>query len=537
LIPSGDDIKRQVIPRWRTVRATAAAGELASVSVHAPTEIESSITRRLSNEFELRLKEWRQELDAGAAEELLAAAIVVGATDGEEIRAAAHLIANDQRSLSGSKEIASSILGVSDLNSHEPLSDETAKMHLEIARRKRLLRIYPRDALLLTETALQYTNLGLNGPAARLLRAAAAVAPNSRYVLRSLTRFWVHSGEPDRALHFLSRSGAPARDPWLMAAQMAAEDVARIAPSSWREARRILGAGRFSDFELAELAAATGTLQLEAGSHKLARKMFRRSLAEPTENAVAQAQWASRRDPAIDTSHAVTANAFEALTWEKLFSGEWDETIKAAHDWQGLEPFSVRPAVMGSFVAVAHLGEGASAEIFCRRGLIANKGNSVLHNNLAVALAMQGRVDDASAELANVRLPENIPERVINFATQGLIQMRRGNISEGSDLYEKSMALAVEARNRLLWCRAAAHFAFEYARYDKTDLNEFVKLIDTTYSGLDQKTKLLSSDVPALLSRAQKLQSASDILERMETIRNKFLSYPDNLEPQTPAPV
>jgi Tfp pilus assembly protein PilF len=335
----------------------------------------------------------------------------------------------------------------------------------------------------------------------------------------------------------LSKSGATARDPWLMAAQMAAEDVARIAPTSWREARRILGADRFSDFELAELAAATGTVQLEAGSHKLARKMFRRSLMAPTENAVAQAQWASRRDPAIDASHAVTANAFEALTWERLFSGEWNEAIKAAHDWQDLEPFSVRPAVMGSFVAVTHLGEGAPAELFCRRGLIANRGNSLLHNNLAVALAIQGRVDDAAAELTNVRPPENLPERVINFATQGLIQMRRGNISEGSCLYEKSMELAIEAKSRLLWCKAAAHFALEYARYDKTDLLETVKLIETTFAGLDQKTKLLSSDVPALLSRAQKLQSASDILRSMETVRTKFLSYPEISEPPTPAPI
>jgi hypothetical protein len=156
-------------------RAATAAGELASVSQRAPTEAESGVAGRLSHEFELRLKEWRQELDASAAEELLAAAIVVGAADGEEVRAAARLIAEDQGSLSGSVDIARSVLGRPDPNNHEPLSDETAKMHLEIARRKRLLRIYPRDALLLTETALQYTNLGMNDPASHLLKVATAV--------------------------------------------------------------------------------------------------------------------------------------------------------------------------------------------------------------------------------------------------------------------------------------------------------------------------------------------------------------------------
>jgi hypothetical protein len=144
------------------------------------------------------------------------------------------------------------------------------------------------------------------------------LAPDNRYVLRSLTRFWVHQAEPDLALHFLSKFAATRRDPWLLAAQMAAEDVAHKGPSNWREAKRILSAEQFSDFELTELAAAFGTLELQAGSHKLARKMFRRSLTAPTENSVAQVQWASRRDSMINVSHELTAKASEALAWEKL---------------------------------------------------------------------------------------------------------------------------------------------------------------------------------------------------------------------------
>jgi hypothetical protein len=195
LIPSGEDIKRQVIPRWRTVRATTEAGEQVSVHPQRSTELEKNLTDRMAQEFEQRLKEWQQEKDISAAEELLAAAIVMG-TVVDDVRAAARLVADDAHSLRSSKDIARSILGVFNPEVHKPLSDETTKMRLEIARRKRLLRMYPRDALLLTETALQYTNLGMNDPAASLLKSAAAVAPNNRYVLRSLTRFWVHWDEP-----------------------------------------------------------------------------------------------------------------------------------------------------------------------------------------------------------------------------------------------------------------------------------------------------------------------------------------------------
>jgi tetratricopeptide (TPR) repeat protein len=530
LIPSGEDIKRQVIPRWRTVRATTEAGEQVSVHPQRSTDLENGLAARMAQAFEQRLKEWQQEKDVSAAEELLAAAIVVGTTIVDDVHAAARLVADDDQSLRGSKDIARSILGVLNPEVHEPLSDETKKMRLEIARRKRLLRMYPRDALLLTETALQYTNLGMNGHAAGLLKSAAAVAPNNRYVLRSMTRFWVHWGEPDQALHFLSKSEATRHDPWLMAAQMAAEDVARKPPSFWREARRLLGADRFSDFELAELAAAAGTLQLEAGSHKIARKLFRRSLTAPTENAVAQAHWASRRDPAIDASRAVTPDAFEALTWENIVKGKPSEAVSAATHWQSIEPFSLRPAGTGSFIAVSHLGDGKLAEMFCRRGLIANRGSSALHNNLAVALAIQGRVAEANTELGNIKSQLSITEQVVNFATQGLIQMRSGNVNEGGRLYKKAIETAIECRSRLLWCRAAANYAAECARYDNSDLPENAALIEKIFDGLDDRTKSLANDVPAILHRAKKMRSASEIIEAIESFRNNLISYPSDSE-------
>jgi hypothetical protein len=166
----------------------------------------------------------------------------------------------------------------------------------------------------------------------------------------------------------------------------------------------------------------------------LARKMFRRSLTAPTENAVAQAHWASRRDPAIDVSHSVTPDAFEALTWENLVRSRPSEAVSAATNWQGIEPFSLRPAILGSFIAVGHLGDGKRAETFCRSGLIANRGSWMLHNNLAVALAIQGRVSEAKAELESVKSSFSNEEQVANFATQGLIQMRSGNLGEGGRL-------------------------------------------------------------------------------------------------------
>src|SRR5260221_10818795 len=103
---------------------------------------------------------------------------------------------------------------------------------------------------------------------------------------------------------------------------------------------------------------------------------------------------------------------------------------------------------------------------------MANNGLSILHNNLAVALAIQGRVDEAAQELAKVKLSQAISDEIVNFATRGLIQMRRGDLVGGAELYQRSIELAVSERNPVLWCRASAHYIYECARYDKSELAE-----------------------------------------------------------------
>jgi hypothetical protein len=533
LIPSEDDVKRQVIPRWRTIKATKDAGEFKSVGREGKTD--HGVSDRLSLHFDLRLKEWREERDIAAAEELVGIAIVCGVTNNSDVRAAAEKIHEDPGGLTGSKALAANILKLAgEEQGHDPIASDTARIRIELARRKRLIRLYPRDALLLTETALLYTNLGmmstapelgLMGPAGALLRTAFAVSQDNRYVLRSLTRFLVHAKRADLALHYLSKSGATQSDPWLLAARLAAEDVSGQPVKIWRETKSILAAEKFSDFELAELRAAAGTLHLEAGSHKLARKMFRKSLTAPTENAVAQAQWASRRDSSIDVPSDVT-NAFEAQAWEEQLAGRWGSAIEAVRHWHELEPFSVRPPVMGSFVAVAHLGDGAAGEAFSRQGLIANKGNSLLHNNLAVACAIQGKLAEAQTELDMVKFRHGTSEEAVNLATRGLIAMRSGSIEEGARLYNQAIELAVTIKNPALWCRASANFALECSRFDKTDLESYAASIMKVYDRMDDQAKALLNDVPVLLERARNIQSASDIIEKLGAFRDNLMAYP-----------
>ena len=93
MIPSEDDVKRQVIPRWRTIKATKDAGEFKSVGREGKAD--RGVSDRLSLHFDLRLKEWREERDIAAAEELVGIAIVCGVTNDSDVRAAAEKIHED----------------------------------------------------------------------------------------------------------------------------------------------------------------------------------------------------------------------------------------------------------------------------------------------------------------------------------------------------------------------------------------------------------------------------------------------------------
>src|SRR5207249_126382 len=85
-------------------------------------------------------------------------------------------------------------------------------------------------------------------------------------------------------------------DPWLVAAEVAVSPLAGRTSRLIKHGRRLLESHQFEPIAVSELASAIGTEDLAAGSVRRARQLFGSSLNDPTENAVAQAEWASRHD-------------------------------------------------------------------------------------------------------------------------------------------------------------------------------------------------------------------------------------------------
>lgn len=304
----------------------------------------------------------------------------------------------------------------------------------------------PRNGILWVELSKTYLLQGQLDQARKAMLNAVYVAPNSRYVLRSFARLFVHLNDPEVAHDILRRSPMRSVDPWIMAAEISTAMVATRAPTTVKTARVVLGSDWFSDFQLFEVAGSLSTLEHHSGSNKKARRLMQLSIVDPTDNSVAQAEWISRdlTGLSIDLDSFGRLRIYEARALDAYYRAKnWDEVIRDCKLWQADEPFSVRPALLGSFIATTVLEDHALAEKFAVDGLASNPDDTDLRNNLAVALACQDRLDEAVEQFAQIGGVGRYAEaKVAYVATEGLISFRQGNYAKGAQKYSEAIELA-----------------------------------------------------------------------------------------------
>jgi len=159
------------------------------------------------------------------------------------------------------------------------------------------------------------------------------------------------------------------------------------------------------------------------------------------------------------------ADSFEAMAWQMAELGNVKGAIESCRDWLSDEPFSAKPAIMGSYLGMVS-GEAIEAALeLAKDGLVANPGNELLLNNLAVAQAEMGRLEEAARTLARVRrtgLAKNVAVTV--RVTEGLLRTKGGDWSGGRILYEEAVAMARETGDENLVNMVSVHLEIERAR-------------------------------------------------------------------------
>ena len=444
------DPTRRIVPRWRPSWVSTRLDELTSlVPRSAPWQPNVS-------ELEMLLHDWKAHRTSAFAADVVGVALVLGQRDLAR-EAATTLLEIDVPAPAAM--LAWEILRVAPAGPQHreepPLVGEAERRGRVKSLRARLAEM-ARNPLMWVDLAREYVILGQNDHALRAIRAAVALAPTSRFVLRSAARFYLHRGDPGRAHDLLRRSPVAQRDPWVLAAEIATATVADRTSSLIKVGRRMIEGERLANAHLTELASALATLEMDAGNRRGARKLFLQALAAPTENTVAQASWASRHAHVLefDPEYLELPRTFEAGAWQNYLQQDWSSAVAEADHWQLDEPFASRPAMFGSFVASVALEDYSRAVLFAERGLQADPVNSVLLNNLAFALASSGRAAEARAALLRVPIADlDVAGKVANLATSGLVAYRLGEPTAGRALYEQAIQLAETAglRDKRAW--------------------------------------------------------------------------------------
>ena len=457
-------IHRKIIPRWRDSAVAATTGELKPLS--KPIIVECSSSEELTD----RIGDWKENQSLAFASDLISAGVVLGVEGNEEVSLAADYI----RSLGfGAPTSALSLARFVSEGTHDDiqppidLRDEDVLQtgsRSQIQELKHRVRNYPRNALAWVDMARHYTTLGAYDQAIHSIDVGLMLAPDSRFVLRSASRLYVHLGQSDRAYDILHRSPATRNDPWLRAAEIAVAELANKAPPRWGQAKKLLRNTDVDTAHISELATAIATVELTAGSGKSARRHFDLGLENPTENAVAQAHWATEhiKGISLNEDHLLLPRTFEARATGYFAQLDFEKCVEECAKWSDDEPFSSRPLEIAIFASIVGLENFSAAIRFARLGLISNPNNFALRNNLCVALAEAGYIDSAKEEYDVIKAPsEDAWEKTYWLATRGLIAFKECKKLEGREWYKQAVAFAQTRSQSRLESLALLHWACE----------------------------------------------------------------------------
>jgi tetratricopeptide (TPR) repeat protein len=456
---AGTPESRDVIPRWRPFGSTVRSGETAPLGQDEPAPTPADLSEP---EEAFRLFPGQH-----TAADLVSAALSSARATESAKRAARYLLGADGAPRNAI-DVAQALLLQAE-GGRLPLIDKDAphidfeEIRERVNQLRRIVRAEPRNAVRWADLALAHTVLGHPEQAEREIRTALAVAGPHRFLLRSAARLYVHMEQPDAAHDLLVRDPAVLVDPWLAAAELATSTLAGHQSKYLKRARAVVeDGGGYAPRHLAELASQVATSELRAGRAKHAKRLMTVALIDPTDNALAQAEWASANGLTLDPASLDVPRTYEARALRYAHVGDWQAASNAGFDWLADEPFDQGAAQFTSYTASVGAQDWRLAERAARTGLVANPESHMLRNNLAFALANQGQIDDAATELRQVHTAAlNARELAVLEATQGLVRFRLGQLEAGRKSYRDAIAALVREEEPDLAALATAFWARE----------------------------------------------------------------------------
>lgn len=454
---SGPRDSRELIPRWRSFAETLRMGELTAVNGTRPTASSEEVARAYARQL--------RRPSAYATAELLSTLIAHGRD--AEAREVAQQLSPDLPATV--KVVTSRLRPVAPLLLPVTSDDEDSFDASHFARAlgsdaRRRLSTRQLNPIAWVDLALAHTIQGHNERAIREMRHALYLAPDSRFVLRSAARLFVHVDDPEQANRALNGSARVLEDPWLMAAELSTAELAYGRVNNARRARSLLEFSDSSSRALSELRSELATAEVRAGRDRKARVLFQASFADPTENAVAQAvSWADRSRLTLEPSLLTRDRVFEARALESARLGEWANATTEASAWHRDQPFAIEPFQFGSYAAAMGSADYDRALKIAVQGLMLHHHDRTLRNNAAYALANLDRTEEARTYLRAPTGRDSIDD-LTELATIGLVLFRESNPVGGDQLYQLAIAGFDRLKRADLAAIATVHWAIESLR-------------------------------------------------------------------------
>ncbi|MCE9657544.1 MAG: hypothetical protein K8R60_03225 [Burkholderiales bacterium] len=333
---------------------------------------------------------------------------------------------------------------------------------------RRSLALDFRNPVLLMDVARELTAKGHGKAALRYVRTAVSLAPLSRFVVRAAARYYLHMGDHEQAHDVIKRSPLLSSDPWVQASEIAVATLRGRNSSYTKRAIRKLSELKTIGVDLSELASAVGTVELNEGAERKAKQLFVKSLVDPNDNSLAQAEWAATRlKLVVDAKVLRTPFSFEANSNNAYRRLMLPEAIDFAKQWSDDEPFASRPLnTLTHLYCLEERFAEARASVEAELRLEGSSIGSAHLNRLFIRI-QEGDLDNAYAELQRVAAgPDSKNHAVHILADAGALAYATGEATLGRELYQSAIKAARIRGSPMEEASARAYFARAAVMYD-----------------------------------------------------------------------
>ena len=503
--------ERHVIPNWRSFENTAKLGELNGSKT---IQLDSSFKPDISD----LLEDWKGNKNIGVAGDILGVAIVCNQQKNKVVKEVSKFVLDQTDGVTPALIRAANSIN---LNKKEKIDfpfeikniqtftfrENMAILFQRIKWYKKRLIQNPNNPIAWVELSRLYSINGQEEQAEKAMKNALFLAPENRFVLRNMARFFVHIGDIDFAHEIIRKSTITKHDPWVMATEIALADLRGRGSKFAKKGIQLIDSNSFHPFNITELSSSLGTLELSSSSIKKSKNLFKKSLISPNDNSLAQAEWASQKESSlmrIDPSKFNVTNSFEAMARDAKVNQNWDKAIEYSKDWFLDLPFSKGGILFGSEVARTKLKDHTKAIEISKLGLISHPNDHQLLNNIVYSLCLENKLVEAEKHFNKIRinqLEDSDINKVCITATKGLLHFRKGQSEIGRKYYMDAMQLAKELNNSNLSSLAFVNYSREEILRNEEDTSQLIPKL------LEIKKNTINIDISTLVDEVIDLKN------------------------------